>query len=254
MRRRPQTRCAAQAGFTLVELLVGMLAGVVVLFGATSLMIVALHFSGRISDRVAATQQSRTAMEQLMQELQSGCLTSDVSPVQASTAAGISPTVDSDGTHLVFVSGLGDSATATPTEHVVSIQNGALVDASYSFAGGSPPALNTPSTWTFNATPAQTRTLLAHVSQIDPNTPLFQYYSYSNSANPTANSLLNAVALSATPLSSANAPAVAEVAIAWQAAPPNGLTDSSRVVQMNDSVVFRQTPASPGTNPNYPCD
>ncbi len=242
----------SQQGFTLVELLVAMAAGLIVLFGVSSVIIGSLHATSRITDRVTAVQQGRTAMEQLIQELGSGCLANDVSPVQATTAAGISPAVSSDGSHLVFVSGLGDSAVGTPTEHVISIQNGALIDASYTNTGGSPPALNTPATWTFAATPARRSRMLDHVAQIDSTTPIFQYDSYSNASNPTANSLVGAQPLTV-PLTTTTAPTVAQVDIAWQVAPSDGLTDATRVTAMRDSQTFRLTTADP-TDPNRPCN
>ncbi|HEY5430858.1 MAG TPA: prepilin-type N-terminal cleavage/methylation domain-containing protein [Solirubrobacteraceae bacterium] len=251
--RRPRHHLADDRGFTLVELLVALSAGIVVLFGATSLIIVSFHFSSRIADSVNAVQEGRTAMEQLLQELNSGCLVNDVSPVQATTAAGITPAVNTDGNDLVFVTGLGDSATATPTEHVIAIQNGALIDTAYPNTGGSPPALNTPATWTFSATPKLRRILLERVTQINGSTPLFQYLSFANASNPTANSLVNAAPLSPLPLTAVAAPSVAEVDIAWQAGPSDGLTDPTRALAIRDSAVFRLTPASP-TGTNYPCD
>jgi prepilin-type N-terminal cleavage/methylation domain-containing protein len=239
---------ADERGFTLPELLVATAAGVVVLFAATTIMIVSLHLTSRVTDRVQAVQQGRTAMEALIQELNSGCLTNDVSPVQATTTTGISPAVSTDGSHLVFVSGVGDSATATPTLHVVSVRNGALIDTSYANTGGSPPALNVAATWTFGTTPVRTRTLLPHVSQIDASTPYFQYLAY-----PASSAAISSTPLSPLPLTASAAGSVAEVDIAWLAAPSDGVTDSSRVIAMRDSAVFRFTPAN-STGTNFPCD
>ncbi len=187
-------------------------------------------------------------MEQLIQELNSGCLTNDVSPVQATTTTGITPAVSTDASDLVFVSGVGDSATATPTLHVVSVQSGALVDTSYANTGGSPPALNVASTWTFSTTPSRTRTLLPHVSQIDAATPYFQYLAY-----PTSSAAISSTPLSPLPLTASAAASVAEIDIAWLASPSDGLTDSSRAIAMRDSAVFRFTPAN-ATGTNLPCD
>lgn len=236
-----------QSGFTIAELVVAMAMGLIILFAAGTLMVVGLHDTSRVTDRVQATQQARTATEQIIQELNSGCLANDVSPVQAQTATGITPVVNTDGNDLVFVSGLGNS-TGTPIEHVVTIKSGALVDISYANTGGSPPALNTAATWTFSPTPSVTRTLLAHVAQINATTPLFQYFSYSTTTSP-----MNSTPLSPMPLSASAAASVAQLNIAWQVAPNDGLTDSSRIVQLNDSVVFRLTPAS-ATGTNLPCD
>lgn len=239
---------ADESGFTLVELLVAAAGGVLVLVAASTIMIVSLHFMSRVTDRVQAVQEARTGMEALVQELNSGCLTNDISPVQATTTTGISPAVSTDGTHLVFVSGVGDSATATPTLHVVSVQNGALVDTSYANTGGSAPALNIAATWTFSTTPTGTRTLLENVSQINAGTPYFQYLAY-----PTSSAAISSTPLSPLPLSASAATSVAEVDIAWLAGPRDGLTDTSRVVAMRDSAVFRFTPAN-STGTNYPCD
>jgi hypothetical protein len=249
-------------GFTLVELLASMAAGLVVLFASFSLIDFSLEATSRVTDRVDAVQQGRTAMERLVQELNSGCLTGEVSPIQGATSPGITPVVNTDASDIVFVSGVGDGTTATPTEHVVSFQNGELTDLSYTNTGGSPPTPTSAATWTFNPSPAAGFTLLGHVSQVDSNTPMFQYFSYSNPSNPTPNSLLGAAPLSPVPLNAtwppitgeANAAgAVARVDIAWTASPSSGLTDLSRQVTMNDSVVFRLTPASP-SDMNYPCD
>jgi prepilin-type N-terminal cleavage/methylation domain-containing protein len=253
MRTPWHPRLAGERGFTLVELLVAMAAGVVVVIGASTVMIDSLHTSRHVADTVISVQEGRIAMEQLLQELNSGCLANDVSPLQASTATGITPAVSTDGTHLVFVTGLGDSATATPTEHVLSVQSGALVDTAYANTGGSPPALNVTATWTFNTTPVSRRVLLEKVSQINGTTPLFKYFSYSNPSNTTANSLVGAAALTSLPLSASDAASVAELDIAWQAAPNDGQTTAGQVIQMNDSAVFRLTPATP-TGANYPCD
>jgi prepilin-type N-terminal cleavage/methylation domain-containing protein len=239
---------ADERGFTLVELLVATAAGVLVLFAASTIMIVSLRLTSRVTDRVQAVQQARTSMEQVIQELNSGCLTNDVSPVQATTTAGVTPAVSTDGSHLVFVSGVGDSATATPTLHVLSVRSGSLIDTSYANTGGSPPALNIASTWTFSTTPTGTRTLLQHVSQIDASTPYFQYLAY-----PASSGAIGSTPLSPLPLSGSAAASVAEVDIAWVAAPSDGLTDASRVIAMRDSAVFRFTPAN-ATGTNFPCD
>jgi prepilin-type N-terminal cleavage/methylation domain-containing protein len=246
--KRAMRLLADERGFTLPELLVATAAGLLVLFAASMLMIVSMHFTTRVTDRVQAVQEGRTGMERLIQELNSGCLTNDVSPVQAGTTTGITPAVSTDSTHLVFVSGVGDSATATPTLHVVAVKNGALVDTSYANTGGAPGALNIAATWTFSTTPSRTQTLLENVSQIDASTPYFQYLAY-----PTSSPGISSTPLSPLPLSASAAASVAEVDIAWLAGSRDGLSDSSRVIAMRDSAVFRFTPANP-TGTNFPCD
>jgi type II secretory pathway pseudopilin PulG len=249
----------AEAGFTIIELLVAMMAGLVIVFAAFALVDLSVTQASRVSDRVAATGASESAMAHLDRELNSGCLTGDVSPIQGSTAAGISPVVNSDANDVVFVTGIGDGATGTPTEHVVSFKNGALTDTWYANTGGSPPDAQDASTWTFSANKAGSIVLLNHVAN-QSGIPMFQYYSYSNPANPTVNSLLGAAPIATLPLSGTwpstatnAAGSVAQVTISWVAAPTDGWSDPSREATMSDSVVFRLTPASPSST-NLPCD
>lgn len=264
MRARLRDRLRDEAGFTLAELLVAMSIGLVIVFAAFGLIDLATRVTSQVTDRVDATTVGRAAMEDVIQELNSGCLASDISPVQATTASGITPSVSSNASNLVFVSGVGDGVTATPTEHVVTFAGGQLTDTSYASTGGSPPTLQTAATWTFSSTPTDKHVLLTHVSQqvvSGVSVPMFQYYSYSNPSNTTAQSLIGASPL-ALPLSATwpatagennAAETIAQVSMAWVTAPSDGSTDPGRAETLQDSAVFRLTPATPG-GPNYPCD
>lgn len=270
-RRRALT---GEAGMTIVEMIIALAAGLVVTFAAFALIDVVTRVSNKVTDRVDATQRGRVWMEQFVEELNSGCLAGDVSPVQASSAPGLTrPSgfpanvvlpVSSDGTDLVFISGVGQGSSSFPTEHVVTYANRTLYDISYPFdtahptaGGGAPATLTTPATWMFLSTPSAARVL----TNVDPTGTFFKYFSYSNPSNPSANSLVGAAALAPLPLSSTwpagaitnAAYSVAEVDISWKVGPSNGSTESTRASTMNDSVVFRVTPANP-SQPNYPCD
>ena len=259
---RIRSAATEAAGFTLVEMLVTMAAALVVSFATFGLVEVSTRVTTRVTDSVDATQRGRTAMERLLQELNSGCVVGDTSPVQASTPAGFSPAFQSYGTHIVFVTGLGDGATANLVLHAIVLSGTTLKEYSFTNTGGAAPTLQAASGWTFNSTPspANGTVLLTNVTT-QPATPLFQYFSYSNGANPTKNSLVAAPAL-ATPLNATwpaiagennAAPSVAQVDIAWDVGPGSNSSDPYRRIAMNDSVVFRLTPADPNT-PNYPCD
>jgi hypothetical protein len=250
------TTLSAEGGFTLIELLVVMLSGMVIVMATFGLIDVTIHQTTRSMDRVQATQNARTGMEELVQELNSGCLVAGVSPVQAASAAGITPAVNTDARDLVFVTALGSGATATPVEHVVSLNNGTLTDASYASTGGSGPTAYSPSTWTFSATPSTSRAL-GNVQSVT-----FKYYSYSNPLNSVQNSLSGTPVALQTPLNATWPPtagiynaagSVAQVDIAWQVGPSDGSTDPLRLVTMNDSVVFRLTPPT-STGSNFPCN
>jgi len=270
MRARLRTRFAAQDGFTMAEMLVAMSLGLVILFAAFGLIDLATRLTAQDTDRVDATTEARAAMEDVVQELNSGCVTSDISPIQASTSTGITPAVSTNATHLVFIDGLGQSATLgqdgsiQPVEHVLSLNaNGTLTDTTYPYASGTYPTLQNAATWTFGPTASGSHVLATHVSQQTSGgttIPIFQYYSYSNPSNTTSQSLIGAAAISSFPLGTSwpptaanSAATIAEVDIAWDVAPADGSTDPGRASNIDDSVVFRLTPATPG-GPNYPCD
>ena len=238
-------------GMTLVELLVATAMTLVIIFGASAIILSALNVNQQIGARVGAVQEGRTGLETLLQQLNSGCLASDISPVMATTSSGISPVVSSDASDLVFVSGVGDSVNGAPTEHVVTVRSsGQLIDSSYANTGGAPPALGTPSTWTFATKASSIQVLMEHV--VTGSAPMFQYYSYSNSANPNSNSLLNAVALTP-PLSASTAPTIAAVDIDLRVEPPGSNFNSTETSELTDSATFRQTAANPNAT-NFPCD
>jgi Tfp pilus assembly protein PilW len=255
---------AGEAGFTLVELLIAMTVGIVILLATFGVIDLTIRDNSRITDRVQATNSGRSFMEQTIAELNSGCLVPDVSPIQPATPAGISPAVTSDATHLVFVSGLGDSQSNTPTLHVLSWSNNQLTDSSYDNTGGSGPTTRGASTWTFvnpNAPgPAPARVLS--------NVPAFSlsYYSFPNTANAPVNSLNGAVALSL-PLATTwpatstevNHPyQVSRLDIAMTVGPDAGDSQwgagtASVRVNLASTAVFRLTPPS-ALATNYPCD
>jgi hypothetical protein len=215
-------------------------------------------------DRVEATQRGRSTLNALIQELSSGCLVGDVSPVQASSAAppgvsgssGPSTTVNSDAQDLVFVTALGSGSSGTPVEHVVSFANHTITDSAYALASGSAPTVSVGATWLFATTPFQVRQLTNVVSAS------YQYYSFtypssnnnSLSGSPTALTLPLNATWPATTGETSPAPSVARVDITWQVGPTDGITsDAARLATMQDSVVFRLSPPT-SSAPNLPCD
>lgn len=256
-----RARLAGQRGFTLIEMLVAMAMGLIVIATATALIVTGMNDTGLVTGREQAVQEGRTGLESLVQELNSGCLVSDVSPVQAATAAGITPLVASDANDLVFVSGVGDSVNPTPTEHVISINaNHALIDTSYAYSG-SPTALDTPADWTFASAP-QGISILMEYAAPEPGTPLFQYFSYTNPANTTADSLDAATPFTPAEMplsadtSAVNAAAnVAEVDITVVSEPTAPQEQAAGSAEFDDAVTFRLTTADPSSlGTNYPCD
>ena len=81
LRTITRERPPGEAGFTLVELCVAMGAALVVIIGLTSIMIGTVQQTQRIFTKVDATQQARTALADLENELHSACVGGEA-PIQ----------------------------------------------------------------------------------------------------------------------------------------------------------------------------
>jgi Tfp pilus assembly protein PilW len=82
-------RCIARLrdarGFTLIETLVAMIAGVVVIGALVVILEVTINQTSRIDETAAANQTGRTTMTKIADELQSACLGHEFAPVQGSS-------------------------------------------------------------------------------------------------------------------------------------------------------------------------
>ena len=92
----------SEQGFTLVEMLVVMVAGMVVVSALFAIFDLTLHQTTRTFSTVDASQHSRIALEEIENELHSACVGSGVTPVQAGSSA----------TSLIFVSQYGSASNA----------------------------------------------------------------------------------------------------------------------------------------------
>ncbi len=223
-----------EGGFTLIEVLVAILTGVIVTGAAFAILEVSLHQSTNIADRVSATQRGRTAMEKILLELHSSCVAASVTPIQKSSGS----------TSIQFISQTG----TTPyfesiAKHEISLSAGKLTDATYQSNGGAAPK------WTFPSTPTSKRTLLSGVTQSGSSgtTPVFEYFKYiggSISSTPQT-----------APLTEAEAKETAKVTVSFTTTPESG--DSSgpsedRAIALSNTAVLRFDPASV-SSVNTPC-
>jgi hypothetical protein len=221
-----------ESGFTLVELLVGIFAFVVLLSAIMMMTTVATHNQERISDRVAANQRARPVMTRLIDALHSACVAPRVAPVLTGSTS----------TSISFISKSGSSVSPTPDQRVVTLSGGNLTEQVYPATGGAPP------TWTFSGTPSSTQTLLTNVSA--PGGVVFRYYDY-------VNGQLNTVPLPTSPgLSATNAARTAYVSVSFTAAPSGGASslDSKSPITLSDSADLRLESANQvTTQDNLPC-
>jgi prepilin-type N-terminal cleavage/methylation domain-containing protein len=241
-RLRGAARLRDERGFTLVELLVATLAGVVISAATGAIVVVSVHLSSNFSDRVHANSEGRVAMEKITQALNSSCVAASVPPVVSSGS-----TV-SDDKNLYFYSSLSDAPTINPNEVKISLTGGSLIMYTYSYVSGAAP------NWTFSATPTTSFVLLPHAAQAvvgGTTQPVFQYYGYTASGTLSTTAY---TATTATPLSAANAAKTAMITVDFQALPSTGNSATGRPADLTNSVVLRLTPASSAASAsNAPC-
>jgi Tfp pilus assembly protein PilW len=210
-----------ERGTTLVELVVACAAGVVVLTAIGAVAFISLRQTDRINTEVEANQRARLVLSQVIEELHSACLASQIAPVQAG----------STGTSITFLHQIGSEVAPTPILSTITLSEGTLTQSNYASTGGSAPH------WTFAAKPSSTEQLMTKVSPTAPSTSIFNYYSYSN-GEVSSTSL-------PTPLSETNASLTAQVNVALTAAPPNTpITNPAAAANVQDSALLRFTPAS----------
>src|ERR1700760_362245 len=117
--RKIRRRLRDERGFTLVELLATMAAGMVVLAGLTTMLTVTLRETSRTFTNVDATQRGRSILESVASELHSACVADLETPIQG----GANGTQVSDANNLVFLSQFGTAASPTPVEHKITFNS-----------------------------------------------------------------------------------------------------------------------------------
>lgn len=271
-------RLRAEGGFTLVELVVAMAAGIIVMFAATSIMIVTMHQTQRTFTKVDATRQARSALATLENELHSACV-NGTAPIQGVTTTGA---VESDDNDLVFISYYGTSASPQPVWHQVRYNSTAhtLVDTTY---GATYTSTSAGGYWSPTGTGTAV-TLLSNVTVLPGALAPFQYYAYAQypastgnlvywtipdgeNPNPLTGATLTSAPLSATGgLSASLAATVVEVQVNLLVGPTsenlNNLSASSLTTfgdPVTDSISLRLTtppdyaPAGTGAAAYGPC-
>jgi Prokaryotic N-terminal methylation motif len=224
------TNVKSENGYSLVELMVAISAGMVVLFAVTSFIMIGLRHSSRISDSVDATQQGRIVLYQVMDELHSACIAPALAPVQAA----------SDATSLRLIHQRGSAVAPTPVLSVVSLNEGTLSESVYPLSSES-------EGWKFSSTASSSGTLSTGISPSGSNPGIFSYYAYSGGqVSPTP---------LPTPLSQEDAEQTVQVRVALTAAPREvSVADESTAVSVQDTALLRFSPApySESAN-NLPC-
>jgi prepilin-type N-terminal cleavage/methylation domain-containing protein len=214
-------RLSDEQGFTLIEMLVAMVAGVAVTGALFSILDVALHQTSRMTDKVQVDQNGRIAMTKIVDELHSSCLSYGFVPIQSG----------SSGSTLAFVNAYSkESVIPSATKHEIIWSSSAetLTDKSYASTGGSWPSF----TFSGTATPVNGVRIANNISQgveAGKTVPIFRYYAYAQSAESTSETPLGAIkstAMTETELAKSTA-TVSSVKIVFTQAPSDGYPATS---------------------------
>ena len=110
MRRAYSRLLREERGLTLIELLVSMTAGVVVVAGATLVLVVALRQNTRVIDPVQADSIGRTALNQIVDELHSSCTGFGSTRSRRPSTTPTSPLASTGPLSLWFLTAYGSSS------------------------------------------------------------------------------------------------------------------------------------------------
>jgi prepilin-type N-terminal cleavage/methylation domain-containing protein len=233
-----------ERGYTLIELLVAMVAGIAVTGALFSILDVSLRQTSRLTDKVQTDQLGRTTMTNIVDELHSSCLSYGFAPVQGKSSEN----------ELRFITGYSpEPVIPSATEHRIKWESSTETLTDYSYpAGGSWPTFtsSSASSPTSKHVASNVRqTVLANGEKI----PIFQYYEYATAV--TSGSEAPTGAISTTGLlkssteelksekegGSPKAVSAASVQIAFTQAPSDGYSTSTgldRNVNFNDQVTL----------------
>lgn len=227
-----------ESGFTVIEMLAGII-GFVVIFGAIMEMtIVATHNQDRIAHRVAANERARPSLTRVMDNLRSGCVAPRVSPVQQGSTS----------TQMTYYSRHGSDVSPLPDKRVLTLSGTTLSEQVFPATGGTPPI------YTFSGTPVTNFSTPPRAPPIAvngvtaPGGAMFRYYDY-------VNGQLNPTPLSS-PLDATEASRTAFVTVSMTVQPARGVSsqDTGSPITLTDSVDLRlESAGQVAATDNLPC-
>jgi prepilin-type N-terminal cleavage/methylation domain-containing protein len=210
-----------EEGFTLPELLVGMLIGTIVLMAALTMLDTTVSMGTKVGKRVDATQRGRTGLDRITRDLRSQvCLPGD--PALDSLIAASDNSVD-------VYADLGDGSAARPPQRRTITFDPAqrtVVERVYTPTGSS-------GTYVFPTSPTTTTMLVRDVIQ-DGTTPIFTYYPID--ATPDDDVAPTALSTSSGALSATDLDNVARIRVTFKALPSGRTTAKPGDAVMQDDV------------------
>ena len=234
MRPATSMRARDEAGFTVVEMMVGSALAMTVLLAALVLLDTSVRLTGRATDRVDATQRGRQAMDIIVRDLRS----------QVCLASGTPAVVAADPWSVTFYADLGDgNSSAPPNKRVLTYNDATGTITQDVYVGtGEPPAT------TYPAEPTRRTVILADVgpdpsiASVGPSLtpgstaatrPIFRYYKFNTAAPPAPDAALS------TPLSAGDRALVARIAVNFAVRPSRSPASAEPAVVVQDDVYVR---------------
>jgi prepilin-type N-terminal cleavage/methylation domain-containing protein len=210
-------------GFTLPEVLIAMVIGLILSIAAFSLVEFTMKRAGDVAARVDTSQRARAAMDQITRQLRSQvCLSTDVNPIIAG-----------DGDSVEFYVDFGDQSDVNvpPERHLLKFDSTAQTITETTYTGKSNGA--SPPVFTYDTTkPSRVRTLLTNVTRYNA-TPIFQYYGFNTATPPKPELSLGST------INSSNLDQVARIDVTFKALAA-GKTASNASIVLQDEVFARE--------------
>lgn len=227
-----------ERGFTLVELLVAMVTGIVVIGALFTILEVSLAQSTKIANETYSDQIGRTALARIVDEMHDACIHSEFKPVEEES--GKEKTGEAV---LTFVNTYSEAAAPEPKEiyqHRIvwklesgSTKFGTLTEYVSTFSHGTWPEYTEAGT--------ETKMLLAsHIAQSESGgqkKPIFTYYRYGTEAS-LQRGTLTEIALSSGKLPEGAAKEVAAVEISFNAATTTAPSSLERSITLSNLTTF----------------
>ena len=253
------SRLRDERGVTLPEVLVSVTIAVIISLATFALIETVMRRAGDISARVDSTQRGRSAMDFITRQLRSQVCVQATAPAMADDRAFYAVTP----TSVTFFSDLSDESIKTgntlrnPELRSISFENDKLIERRW--AGTATGTAQSPTfSFTYPATPAQTRVLADDISAVDKTVDgqplIFHFYYYRDAdSNPATPPVLDGEYDSRSALTPAQATVITKVEVAFRANPARGkATDLGRTVFRN-TVYSRLADPNNLLNPNPVC-
>jgi type II secretory pathway pseudopilin PulG len=243
-------------GFTLMEMLVAILCGIIITGALLGILEFSLRQDSRISDRVQTGRIGRTALNAITEELRSSCTGFGATAIQAPSTTPISPLSSSNGSNLWFLSAYGNSTSGSAVitglaQHDINwtetSQNssgerlGTLTDYSFTGSGESPK-------WTFPTLSTANASVKVLAKNVIPpeGTTLFHYFKYDTTTTSATYGELIELKSSELPLTATSAKTIAKVSVSFAQGTETGDSRAGHTTSLSGSVALRFTPPESG--------